>query len=246
MNRTGEEEGERGEAFLPTILPSRRRRMPSPNTRKDRASRSNARSRFLSNATRMRKRRPGEWPGEKRRAAGAAGAKVAAAEVEGAVAEGAAAVGDEGAEVAGAAAVPGVAGVAEEEAVAESRATLHTCYKFLFLFSEHKCPIRVGISSTTCRPGKLCIYPLRRSRTCSATLPQNKEKRMSRGAPNILVSGTPGVGKSSLASRLAEKSGLTWINVGEFAKVRKKVVATVFFFCITVRFPSGTGSPSTL
>jgi hypothetical protein len=52
---------------------------------------------------------------------------------------------------------------------------------------------------------------------------------MSRGAPNILVSGTPGVGKSSLASRLAEKSGLTWINVGEFAKVSKKWVATVFF-----------------
>jgi hypothetical protein len=55
---------------------------------------------------------------------------------------------------------------------------------------------------------------------------------MSRGAPNILVSGTPGVGKSSLASRLAEKSGLTWINVGEFAKVRKKWVAIVFFSCV--------------
>ena len=44
---------------------------------------------------------------------------------------------------------------------------------------------------------------------------------MSRAAPNILVSGTPGVGKSSLASQLAQKSGLAWINVGDFAKVRK-------------------------
>jgi hypothetical protein len=157
MNRTGEEEGERGEASPPTILPSRRRRMPSPNTRKDRASRSNARSRFLSSVTRMRRRRLGEWPGAKRRAAGAAGAKVEA-EVEGAVAEGAAAVGDEGAVVAGAAAVPGVAGVAEEEAVAESRVTLHTCYIFLFLFSEHKCPIRVGISSTTCLPVDFFVH----------------------------------------------------------------------------------------
>jgi hypothetical protein len=180
----------------------------------------------------MRKRKPGEWPGAKRRAVAAAAGAKGAAEVEGAVAEGAAAVGDEGAVVAGAA---GVAGVAEEEAVAESRATLHTCYiLFLFLFAEHKCPIRVGISSTTCLPVDIFAektVSLRRFRTGSATLPQSKEKRrMSRGAPNILVSGTPGVGKSSLASRLAEKSGLTWINVGEFAKVRKKWVTTVFFF----------------
>ena len=42
---------------------------------------------------------------------------------------------------------------------------------------------------------------------------------MSRQNPNILISGTPGVGKSSLASLLAEKSSLAWINVGEFAKV---------------------------
>jgi len=41
---------------------------------------------------------------------------------------------------------------------------------------------------------------------------------MSRNRPNILISGTPGVGKSSLASLLVEKSGFTWIGVGQFAK----------------------------
>ena len=42
---------------------------------------------------------------------------------------------------------------------------------------------------------------------------------MSRSNPNILISGTPGVGKSCLATLLAQKSGLTLINVGQFAKV---------------------------
>jgi len=41
---------------------------------------------------------------------------------------------------------------------------------------------------------------------------------MSRSNPNILISGTPGVGKSCLATLLAQKSGLTLINVGQFAK----------------------------
>lgn len=41
---------------------------------------------------------------------------------------------------------------------------------------------------------------------------------MSRVNPNILISGTPGVGKSSLASVLAQKTGLVWLNVGQFAK----------------------------
>merc|ERR1740128_1291969 len=42
--------------------------------------------------------------------------------------------------------------------------------------------------------------------------------RMSRQNPNILISGTPGVGKSSLASMIADKSNLTWMNIGDFAK----------------------------
>lgn len=41
---------------------------------------------------------------------------------------------------------------------------------------------------------------------------------MSRVQPNILVTGTPGVGKSLLASRLSSELSMTVINVGEFAK----------------------------
>ena len=41
---------------------------------------------------------------------------------------------------------------------------------------------------------------------------------MSRSMPNILVTGTPGVGKSKLSSALALQLGLKVVNVGEFAK----------------------------
>ncbi|XP_059487700.1 adenylate kinase isoenzyme 6 [Neocloeon triangulifer] len=36
--------------------------------------------------------------------------------------------------------------------------------------------------------------------------------------PNILVTGTPGVGKSTLCEQVAEITGLEWIQVGAFAK----------------------------
>jgi len=41
---------------------------------------------------------------------------------------------------------------------------------------------------------------------------------MSRVNPNILVTGTPGVGKSKFAAAIKEKLGMSVINVGEFAK----------------------------
>ena len=41
---------------------------------------------------------------------------------------------------------------------------------------------------------------------------------MSRSRPNILVTGTPGVGKTKFSSALQSRLGLTVINVGQFAK----------------------------
>ena len=39
-----------------------------------------------------------------------------------------------------------------------------------------------------------------------------------RTRPNILVTGTPGTGKTVTAQTLAEKTGLNYINVGDLAK----------------------------
>lgn len=39
-----------------------------------------------------------------------------------------------------------------------------------------------------------------------------------RTRPNILVTGTPGTGKTVLASELAQRTGLTYVNVGDLAK----------------------------
>lgn len=36
--------------------------------------------------------------------------------------------------------------------------------------------------------------------------------------PNILITGTPGVGKSHLAKQVSEKLGLKWHNVSQIAK----------------------------
>ncbi|XP_050312377.1 adenylate kinase isoenzyme 6 [Anthonomus grandis grandis] len=39
-----------------------------------------------------------------------------------------------------------------------------------------------------------------------------------RDAPNILITGTPGVGKSTLCAQLAEKTGMRWLEISKIAK----------------------------
>ena len=39
-----------------------------------------------------------------------------------------------------------------------------------------------------------------------------------RARPNVLITGTPGTGKTLTASQVAERTGLSHINVGEVAK----------------------------
>ncbi|XP_076331747.1 adenylate kinase isoenzyme 6 [Tachypleus tridentatus] len=39
-----------------------------------------------------------------------------------------------------------------------------------------------------------------------------------RSLPNVLVTGTPGTGKSTLCSEISQVCGLEWLNIGEIAK----------------------------
>ncbi|KAG8228325.1 hypothetical protein J437_LFUL009370 [Ladona fulva] len=39
-----------------------------------------------------------------------------------------------------------------------------------------------------------------------------------RDRPNVLITGTPGVGKTTICQKLANKTGLDWIDVGKLAK----------------------------
>lgn len=39
-----------------------------------------------------------------------------------------------------------------------------------------------------------------------------------REAPNILITGTPGVGKSTLCKKLAEVTALRWLEISKIAK----------------------------
>ena len=52
--------------------------------------------------------------------------------------------------------------------------------------------------------------------------PSKKVKVDGKSGPNILITGTPGVGKSNLCRALSEKDpkGIQWINIGAYAKER--------------------------
>ena len=59
--------------------------------------------------------------------------------------------------------------------------------------------------------------------TCQQEDAENEEEEVvsHRKRPNILVTGTPGVGKTCTASRIAEKLSITHINVGEIIQLHK-------------------------
>jgi Cdc6-like AAA superfamily ATPase len=50
--------------------------------------------------------------------------------------------------------------------------------------------------------------------SAASSLPGPEDRK----APNILISGTPGTGKSTLAKEAAEKTGMTYLNVGDLIK----------------------------
>jgi broad-specificity NMP kinase len=52
------------------------------------------------------------------------------------------------------------------------------------------------------------------------TLGNNSKKNMARTSPNIIVTGTPGVGKTSHSEALAERTGLKHLVINQIVKDR--------------------------
>lgn len=59
---------------------------------------------------------------------------------------------------------------------------------------------------------------LRQNSTAHATMGGSKNPRPRRTRPNVLITGTPGTGKSSLAERVAAAAGMTQYDVSKIAK----------------------------
>lgn len=59
---------------------------------------------------------------------------------------------------------------------------------------------------------------MRQNSTAHATMGGSKNPRPRRTRPNVLITGTPGTGKSSLAERVAAAAGMTQYDVSKIAK----------------------------
>lgn len=50
---------------------------------------------------------------------------------------------------------------------------------------------------------------------------KKKSQNMARSLPNILVTGTPGTGKTTTSEMIAEATGLEHVNVGDIVKTKQ-------------------------
>ncbi|XP_026290389.1 adenylate kinase isoenzyme 6 [Frankliniella occidentalis] len=66
-----------------------------------------------------------------------------------------------------------------------------------------------------CVTKTLAVKSRKETRSNSTKMPVTA---VSRTKPNILITGTPGTGKSSLCKQLAEKTGYEWLEVSKLAK----------------------------
>lgn len=71
---------------------------------------------------------------------------------------------------------------------------------------------------TTFNATKISLAAGRRSRSILQTFRIRSITKMSRPDPNIIITGTPGVGKTTLSDALAEKTGLHHLSINEVVK----------------------------
>ena len=78
-------------------------------------------------------------------------------------------------------------------------------------------------SATFCNRASLLIFLAilafsKRRKSVKSTSSRVRDEFMSRKQPNILVTGTPGTGKTTTCQQVVEAVGFTYINVGDWVK----------------------------